>query len=98
MADLPKFGATRHEWAVIQQIALRARPLFEQQNIFRDLVDIEMDLDAVHSNGCPLRLSGLLAAPDFDFKHDLFGIYEYLDRSTGQLTECFSPRYSESRP
>lgn len=53
-----------------------------------------MDVIAVHMNGRPLRLEALLAADDFNFAHDVFGIRRHLDRDTGELTQCFVPRFS----
>ena len=49
-------------------------------------------LHAVHSNGCPLDLSQLLAFDDFNFLHDIVGIYRHLDRKSGELRDCFVPR------
>ena len=60
-----------------------------------DKLEFSMDVTVTHANGNPLRLHDLLNAPDLDFCHDIFGIYIYLDRSTGKLKDCFSPRYSE---
>lgn len=55
---------------------------------------IIMDLNACHSNGCPLQLAELLAADRFDFTHDIFGIRKAINRTTGKLTEdFFTPRY-----
>jgi len=56
--------------------------------------DAIMDIDACHSNGCPLKLGELFAADDANFAHDVFGIRRYIDRTTGELTGCFDPRYS----
>jgi hypothetical protein len=53
-----------------------------------------MDISAVHLNGCPLDLKGLLEADTFNFTHDAFGIVRHLDRSTGQLLDCFVPRFA----
>lgn len=53
---------------------------------------ILMDLSACHANGCPLDFKRLLAFPDFDFAHDIFGINQRIDRETGQLRNCFVPR------
>lgn len=49
-----------------------------------------MDLASVPE----LDLAKLLAAPMFDFAHDVCGIVRHMDRSTypGKLTDCFSPR------
>lgn len=56
---------------------------------------IIMDLTACHSNGCPLRLAELLTAPRFDFTHDVLGIRQHINRKTGQLENCFVPRYAQ---
>ena len=61
---------------------------------FGKKIDVVMDLDAVITGGCSLRLDELLAASDFNFFHDVCGIRENLDRNTGALKNCFSPRYS----
>lgn len=55
-----------------------------------------MDLTAVHANGCPLDLSGLAQADEFDFSHDILGIRRHLNRRTGKLEDCFVPRYAKS--
>ena len=36
----------------------------------------------------------LLDADDFNFKHDLSGIQNCIDRKTGQLTRNFRPRFA----
>ena len=56
--------------------------------------DAMMDVTAVHANYMPLALSDLLAADDFDFSHDVFGIRRHIDRDTGRLGNCFVPRYA----
>lgn len=53
-----------------------------------------MDIAACHCNGNPLNLDKLLNAPDFDFTHDMCGICRHIDRETGELKNCFSPRCS----
>jgi hypothetical protein len=53
-----------------------------------------MDLNACHCNGCPLNLRGLLEADESDLLHDLAGIRRHLDRRSGKLGDCFSPRYA----
>jgi hypothetical protein len=54
----------------------------------------QMNISACHASGNPLRLADLLAADDFNFAHDVFGIDRHLDRDTGELTGFFSPRFS----
>jgi hypothetical protein len=60
----------------------------------RDRMSITMDITATHASGNPLRLADLLAADDFNFAHDVFGIANHLNRTTGQLENHFSPRFS----
>jgi hypothetical protein len=57
-------------------------------------IDLEMDLSATHANGCPLDFAKLLRADRFNFAHDICGIVRHLDRTTGELTQCFDPRCS----
>lgn len=56
-----------------------------------------MDLTACHKNGCPLDLVGLLDAPDADFKHDIIGIQQHIDRTDGTLRDFFLPRFGVSQ-
>lgn len=60
-----------------------------------DKLDLAMDLTACHLNGCPLRLKELLEADEFNFAHDVFGIRNHIDRTTGKLTGFFEPRFAE---
>ena len=60
-----------------------------------DRMSMYMDIEAVHSNGCPLDLEKLLAFPEFDFYHELWGIHDNLDRKTGKLENYFLPRSSK---
>ena len=46
----------------------------------------------------PLRLEELLEADDLDFIHDVFGIRRHLDVATGELRDCFVPRYAARQP
>ena len=57
-------------------------------------MDALMDIDACHSNGCPLKLQELLETNDVNFAHDVFGIRRHIDRTTGKLQNCFLPRYA----
>jgi hypothetical protein len=54
-------------------------------------IDWHMDLAAVHYT-CPLRLTDLAVADVASFGHDLGGIRRFLDRTTGELRNCFVPR------
>lgn len=76
------------------EIARRAVKMAKGLGLKYDQMTAVMDIDACHSNGNPLKLQELLAADDFNFGHDVFGIRRHIDRTTGQLQNCFVPRYS----
>jgi hypothetical protein len=71
-------------------IGLKHRP----KGAVRKTLEYMMDITAVHANGCPLDLYRLLAADDANFAHDVFGIERHLNRLTGQLENCFLPRFA----
>lgn len=90
-----KWNATAAERGIIRQIAERAIKLARLHGgERRNIVDIQMDIEATHCNGCPLRLADLLAADDFNFAHDVLGIGQHLDRENGKLASYFLPRFS----
>lgn len=64
----------------------------KQSSINYSVIDMVMDLDACHSNGCPLDFQKLLEAPDFDFIHDVLGIRRHINHRTGEIENCFLPR------
>lgn len=57
-----------------------------------------MDLLAADGkNGnAPIDLDALAEADEFNFVHDVAGIVRHMDRTTGQLTDCFVPRYARN--
>ena len=86
----PNFDVTKDEFATIMQIVKRAKNLNPAVNG----MTADMDISATH-NSCPLKLDELLAADDFNFAHDVFGIFRHINRKTGELRDCFLPRYAE---
>jgi hypothetical protein len=97
----PKMDAEPADAVIITAIAARAMAIAEKNRQEEggpppefDGLDINMDITAAHLNGNPLRLEALLAADDFNFVHDVFGIRRHLDRKTGKLGDCFLPRFS----
>lgn len=86
-----KWDATRAEFELMSKIAVRAVSI---PGIIWLKLDCTMDINACHSNGCPLRLQELLDADDENFEHDVLGIRRHLNRETGQLMDCFVPRYA----
>lgn len=93
--DYPQFTASRAEYELIAAIAKRAIEMCRQLGMaIPDKMELEMDIEATHCGGCPLDLQRLLDARDGDFSHDIGGIRRHLNRTTGQLGGCFSPRHS----
>lgn len=88
------FQASKEDHETIARIVDRA--LMVRRDM--DRLSLNMDLTACHANGHPLNLEKLLKAPDFDFAHDVFGIVRHIDRDTGKLTRCFSPRCTAHQP
>lgn len=83
-----KWGATKADTKLIKEIVKRAiahDPTYPK-------MDCWMDIEATHLNGCKLDLKKLLAFDDFNFWHDIAGISNHIDRTTGKLTRCFLPR------
>ena len=56
-----------------------------------DKMSANMDLSAAHAT-TPINLVKLLTSSDFDLLHDVAGIFDNLDRETGELKNCFVPR------
>lgn len=93
-----KFACSREETKIVAQIAKRAAAMALEDGVEYDHMTAMMDIEACHSNGCPLRLDALLAADDGTFGHDVYGIRRFIDRSTGELGGCFVPRLAQPQP
>lgn len=79
----------KDEMLLIRDIVKRARTIDSKING----LCLDMDISACHISN-PLKLSELLAADDFNFCHDIFGISRNINRTNGQLENCFLPRFS----
>jgi len=88
------FTTSKSDAELIAKITERTLRIAAKEGIDYTYADAEMDLTACHANGNPLKLRELLAADDLNFIHDVFGIRRHLDRQTGQLNNCFSPRFA----
>jgi hypothetical protein len=86
------FKLTKQEFELVSQIAERVEATGPDLGWGGNRLDLIMDLEAVHSNGCDLDLAQLLAFPEPDFWHDIAGISQYVNRKTGGLEDCFMPR------
>ncbi len=58
-----------------------------------DRLWLMMDIDTVHCR-TPLDLYRWLDADLFNFMHDVVGILNNINRKTGQLENCFLPRFT----
>lgn len=83
---------TADEQTLVAQILDRADALSQQAGEPLDRLSLDMDLSATHAV-TPLRLADLLAADDFSFAHDVFGIMRHINRRTGRLDDHFVPRF-----
>lgn len=83
------FKISRSESEIIHQIGRRANAALDT-----DFMTTVMDVTAAHANGCPLRLHDLLAADEFNFAHDIYGINRHINRDTGKFEDCFRPRFA----
>lgn len=85
---------TKEDLTIIRKITKRAVEIAKKQGYEINYQTMEMDISACHISN-PLKLQELLSADDGNFGHDVFGIRKYINRETGELTDCFLPRYSE---
>jgi hypothetical protein len=88
------FKVSKQDSALIDQIVERALLLARRAGEELDRLELHMDITAAHANGSALRLSEMLAADDFNFAHDVFGIRRHIDRKTGKLADFFVPRFA----
>ena len=93
MARKISFDVYAEEYKLINRIVFRAASLLENFQI----TEVAMDITAVHTNGCPLRLDELLAADNFNFLHDVVGIQRNMNRQTGKLERSFTPRFAAAK-
>lgn len=81
------------ESRIIEDIVQRTMEYGYKDNLPLDRMSLSMDIRACHLK-TPLRLNDLLTADEFNFKHDVFGIMNHIDRNTGELRDSFSPTFS----
>lgn len=90
-----KFDVSMEESVIIGEIAETAHQIAVDIGSEYSVKDASMDITACHCNGNKLRLKELMRANYFNFVHDVFGIRDNIDRTTGKLPIKFSPRFSE---
>ncbi len=80
---------TKADYANMRAIADRAG---KDNGLYgHDRNTLLMDLVHVHAQ-CPMDFQKLLAFPTLAFDHDMYGIAANINRTTGQLDNCFLPR------
>ena len=84
------FKTSKANQELIEKIVERAIP----ENDKERRMNCMMDITATHCNGNPMDLKKLMKADDFNFFHDIYGIQNTLNRSTGKLRKGFLPRCS----
>lgn len=86
--------ANKEEILKIAEIANKAAALLGPG----DKINLIMDIEACHCNGCKLDLDGLLNAKAGDLLHDVVGIANHINRENGKLEGCFLPRFAAKVP
>jgi hypothetical protein len=66
----------------------------KMKTYYKDKLSMMMDIDTANRD-CPLKLQELLKADEFNFYHDITGIYKNLNRKTKKLENCFLPRFAK---
>jgi hypothetical protein len=93
---------SRDDFDQIEMVLDRAVKRFNELAPPHDKMDrdeinsLRMDLCAVGKH-CPMNWTALSCAPLTHLVHDVFGIRQHIDRSTGKLGGCFLPRYAKPR-
>ena len=79
---------------ILKKIAERIRTVYskENENTIKALIYL---VEACHTHIQPLRLEDMLNADDFNFSHDVSGIYNHIDLTNMELKNHFSPRFSK---
>ncbi len=86
----------KEEYKLIAKIAKRAVKMAASFGLKYDHLSCVMDISSCHAE-IPLHLELLLTADDFNFSHDVFGIYKHINRNTAKMEGCFLPRYAQSQ-
>lgn len=77
---------------LISKIGHRAAELYKLYGINSEpAIDFMLDIERME---CDLDLQALLDADEANFLHDIGGIRRHLNHQTGELQDCFWPRYA----
>lgn len=87
-----KWKISKKQLALAKKIADRAVVHFAATGACT--MDLLMAIVACHQNGCKLDLKALSEADDAAIVHDVGGIMTHIDKATGELRDCFRPRFA----
>lgn len=90
------FHIAKEDREAFNKVLDRANDMFRRHGTDIKPMTVEMDLAVTHNN-CPLDLAALAEATPFDFSHDIVGICQHINRSTGELEDGFLPRYAKQQ-
>lgn len=92
---MSKFSVGASDFDKIVEVAKRAeREVFPLLGLSQDRTTTLMDMSAAHKS-CPLDLDALLEADAHDFAHDVMGVRQHMDRTSGVLGGSFMPRFAK---
>lgn len=77
----------------IQTIAKRAEAVSAQHGVELNTRTLRLALVGAAME-CPIDWDGLAAADDFNLMHDALGIIQHFNPTTGELENCFLPRFA----
>lgn len=86
------FSCTTEDRVLIGKIITRYASMVPAKTF--DKISLEMDLVACNNNACKLDFEAMLNGQEFDFMHDIVGLRRHLNRLTGELEDCFLPRFA----
>ena len=85
---LEESNLTENDYLKISRVAKRAKKI----DPLKDYLTIVMDIECCYQD---IDIDKLLSFDEFNFIHDVFGIYNHINRKTGELENCFLPRCSK---
>ena len=91
-AIMNQLSLTTKEVKTIHQIAKRASWMAKDLGFYATLDDLYLDILNCHTSDCKLDLQKFLTFNDYNLAHDAFGIQRHINRTTGELKDCFLPR------
>ena len=84
---------TDDEQLFVGTIVAKYADLLDKNSIPYEKFGLEMDILRTHKL-LNLRLKEMANCDDGNFGHDVLGIYRHLNRQTGEMEDCFVPRFS----